>query len=827
MSIKQILSFLFATLAIVTGVQGLLTFAELSTIQSGFASVAERCLPAVGAIKDVETAVERVRNKQYRLVLSEGDLGAVPASTRELASAEDDFYDARARYLALATSADERARFDAFSDDWTSYKQVTEPLRDLMARGKTDEARELMLSPWLRALFRSAERKLGQAVTANVERARSEAAASVATVSRAKTTNLATMGIAAVLAALAIALSYLRIIRPLAAITGAMRRLAAGDSSAPIPPSRRNDETGAMLAALRVFRDSLIRTREAEQARRRTQLLVENIASTTPEGILGFDQHGSVTFWNAAAESLLGFTAGEVIGQHATLILPPDRRRDPDHALRVARTLAGKTIETLLQGKDGITLPVELSLGRWVENGADHFCAILRDIRRRKENEEALHRLAHIDALTGLPNRTVLMAQIAAALSQNRPAGLLMIDLDRFKGINDALGHGVGDAVLRIAGQRLLGCAGPHDTVTRLGGDEFVVLLAAGADPLKAAGVAEGVIGALSEPFTIDDHTIQLGASVGIALTPSHAETAEDLLLYADMALYAAKDAGRQCHRLFTPNMRHAAAAENACRQDLRRALDRGEFVLHYQPQVRLSDGALVGAEALIRWEHPERGLLAPSQFLDVLESSSHAADVGYWVIGAACRQAAEWRASRAPEFRMGVNLSGSLFRTGDLAERIEDCLRGCGLPGAALEVEITETIILRHDEALIAPLRRLKQAGVGIAFDDYGTGYASLSLLKRFPLTRLKIDRSFVRDLETSTTDAAVVQAVLLLGRSLGLQVTAEGIETETQRKRLHRKGCDEGQGYLFGRPMPAAAFAGLFGSEPVAVTGARQSAA
>ena len=279
------------------------------------------------------------------------------------------------------------------------------------------------------------------------------------------------------------------------------------------------------------------------------------------------------------------------------------------------------------------------------------------------------------------------------------------------------------------------------------------------------------------------------------------------------MALYAAKADGRHCHRLFEPAQREAAADENACRQDLGRAVDNEEFELFYQPQVRLSDGALVGAEALIRWRHPERGLLPPGEFLGVLEGSRYAAEVGRWVIRAACRQAAIWRRSGASDFRMGVNLSGALFRDGNLGNTVASILMETSLPGSALEVEITETIILRHDEAMISPLRQLRQIGVGIAFDDYGTGYASLSLLKRFPLTRLKIDRSFVNEMSASTSDAAIVRAVLMLGRSLGLEVIAEGVETEAQLAQLKHKGCAEGQGYLFGKAMPAEIFAQKFG--------------
>ena len=463
--------------------------------------------------------------------------------------------------------------------------------------------------------------------------------------------------------------------------------------------------------------------------------------------------------------------------------------------------------------RDGHTIPIEISVGRWLENGREAFCAVLRDIRSRKANEAALHRLAHVDALTGLPNRTAFSSKLNEALASGRPVTVLMADLDRFKQVNDALGHYVGDEVLRIAGQRLLGCVGSRDTVTRLGGDEFALLLPDVSGEHQAARVAEAVLHSFLEPFVVQEQTIQLSGSVGIAFAPEHAESADVLLSSADMALYAAKADGRQCYRIFTEDLKEAAAIEVSCRREFRRAIDNEEFVLLYQPQVRLQDGVLVGAEALIRWQHPERGLLSPDKFITILENSQYAAEVGLWVIRTAARQAAAWRADWATDFRMGVNLSTALFRTDSFADEVFSILSETGLPPEALEVEITETIILSHDEALIRPLRRLKEAGIGVAFDDYGTGYASLSHLKRFPLTRLKIDRSFVRDMVTSGSDSAIIRAVLELGRSLQLCVIAEGIEREDQLAHLLQDGCDEGQGYLFGKPMSASAFSAALG--------------
>jgi diguanylate cyclase (GGDEF)-like protein len=402
----------------------------------------------------------------------------------------------------------------------------------------------------------------------------------------------------------------------------------------------------------------------------------------------------------------------------------------------------------------------------------------------------------------------VLRERLTEILAGARAVSVLMFDLDGFKEINDSYGHATGDAALKAMAARLLACVRPIDTVSRLGGDEFVLLIPDRADPLLAAEVADTIITAVAEPFEHEGQTLRLSTSVGIALAPAHGDSADDLLSCADLALYQAKGDGRHCHRLFTPMLRQQAQRLHTCRDELSRAVERGEFVLFYQPQVRLNDGALVGAEALIRWQHPEHGLLAPAVFLEALDTSRYAGPVGDWVLRTACTQAVAWRDAGAPEFRVGVNLCSAQVQRGDLAETVRAILDETGLPAASLELEITENIVLRHDAEVIAALRVLREAGVGIAFDDYGTGYASLSLLKRFPLTRLKIDRSFVTGMLASHQDVTIVRAILQLGRGFDLAVIAEGIETEAEYARLREKGCQEGQGYLFGKPMPSEVF-------------------
>ena len=554
--------------------------------------------------------------------------------------------------------------------------------------------------------------------------------------------------------------------------------------------------------------------RRMQIAGQASQARFENIAATSPDGIICANEFGKITFWNAAAERLFGHPADVAIGRDLELIVPQRMRKGHDGGLRrvaggATPRLVGRVVELMALRADGAEFPVELSLSMWQEADGVNFGAILRDITDRRAKEEQLLRLAHHDPLTELPNRTVLRRRIEQLAGGTSPAALLIVDLDGFKTVNDDLGHAAGDMVLQQVAQRLLGCVRATDTVARLGGDEFALLLQGVCDDARAGEIAESVIQAVSRPMAIEGESVSVGASVGIAVHPGDGSTADELLSSADLALYQAKNEGRYCHRAFTPFLRRTVDRARAYDTELRRGYDRGEFEVFYQPQVRLADGALVGAEALLRWRHPRDGLLAPAAFMEGLEARPISAEIGQWVLRTACAQATEWRRAGAAAFRIGVNLFGSQFRSGDLVERVREALAFSELAADALELEVTENIILRHDETMVAPLRRLRADGVQVAFDDYGTGYASLSMLKRFPITRLKVDKSFVQGMCEAPDDAAIVRAILYLGRSLGFSVIAEGVETEEQAEQLRHKGCEEVQGYLFGRPMAATDFA------------------
>lgn len=560
------------------------------------------------------------------------------------------------------------------------------------------------------------------------------------------------------------------------------------------------------LAAIVVDKLEMRRLAVASEAGRSR---FENISATSPDGIICADHIGNITFWNAAAERLFGYPAGAVLGSSIAMIVPQALRGAHEAGLRrmaqgAKPKLVGSTVELPAVRQDGSEFQIELSLSMWREDGKASFGATIRDITSRRANEAHLHKLAHFDGLTDLPNRTMLLARMTAQIASGAPAALVLIDLDGFKHVNDTLGHTTGDAVLRQLATRIEGCVGATATVARLGGDEFAVLMPTSADNDDSiADTADCLMTAIAEPASFESDHLHVSASIGVALFPDDANNATDLLSAADLAMYQAKAEGRGCRRFFTPGLRDVALRRRAFEGEIRRALSNGEFALFYQPQVRLHDGALLGVEALLRWHHPRLGLLTPDAFLPSIEAGLLAAEVGRWTLETACVDALPLRRLE-PNLVMGVNLFEAQFRSGRLATDVIDVLTRTTLPPAALELEITENIILRHDETMLEPLRRLRALGVGIAFDDFGTGFASLSLLKRFPLTRIKIDRSFVRDICNDRADAAIVTALVFLAGALEVEVIAEGVETNAQCDLLRTCGCPSVQGYLFARPMP-----------------------
>ncbi|MHC2087356.1 putative bifunctional diguanylate cyclase/phosphodiesterase [Methylobacterium sp. CM6244] len=542
---------------------------------------------------------------------------------------------------------------------------------------------------------------------------------------------------------------------------------------------------------------------------------VFGFAKAAEYALLVVDGAGTIAFCNPAAEILFGHGAGEMLGRPIEIIIPEPLRAAHAAGFRRiaagnASHLAGRTIELMALHRDGSTFPIEFSMSLWQEPGGIGMGALIRDISEWRARDAKLLQLAHHDKLTGLTNRALFDERLDGSLSTDRYATVMLLDLDGFKEVNDSLGHAVGDALLQAVAIRLSSCVTPEITVARFGGDEFALLLPGQGNPLKAETLSARILEIFQTPFPVAGHVFHVGLSIGAAIGGPGAAR-DELIADADLALYQAKRDGRRCFRLFEQSMRSAVVARRALHDELTRAVEHSELVLHYQPQVDLDSGRIIGAEALLRWAHPSRGLLLPATFIDALEAHPLAASVGHWIVDDVCRQSAIWRSLGLPPLRIAVNLFGAQLRKGRLAGEVIAALERHAVPPSLLEIEVTERIALQADDTLLNPLRDLHRHGVSIAFDDFGTGYASLSSLKRFPLTRLKIDRGFIRDILTDRHDAEIVRAVLGMAQSFGLDVIAEGIETIEQDMMLRMMGCREGQGYLYGRSMSAEALAAL----------------
>jgi diguanylate cyclase (GGDEF)-like protein len=471
-----------------------------------------------------------------------------------------------------------------------------------------------------------------------------------------------------------------------------------------------------------------------------------------------------------------------------------------------------KVIELSGRKKNGTTFAIEARLFEWEGRNGAEYGALLRDISARKREMERIRVLAQVDTLTGLANRYTLREHLDALLMEaemnHGEIAVLLLDLDKFKDINDSLGHTGGDQLLAAAAKRLTDLSPAQQLAARLGGDEFALLLAAPDARRAAESVAAEVCRRLKEhPFTVHGAELQVSCSIGIAIFPEDSRSPEELLSGADLALYQAKRSGGGNVSFFTQEMKKAVAERLTLQSELERALRKGEFELFYQPQVSLPDARLIGAEALIRWRHPQRGLLSPGQFMSVVHASPLSNDVAMWVLENACRQGNKWR-QMGHAIQIGVNLSPSQLRLPDFPAAVAAVLHDTRLPPYLLELEVTEDILLQDDDHVGEIFVRLRDLGVRLSFDDFGTGYGSLSYLKKFPFDRMKIDRSFVTHLQPNSDDAAIVSSTIALSKLLGMSTIAEGIEDPDTIELLVGMGCSEGQGFLFGKPLPLIQF-------------------
>ena len=480
--------------------------------------------------------------------------------------------------------------------------------------------------------------------------------------------------------------------------------------------------------------------------------------------------------------------------------------------IRTALKQGSDRFEWICRRKSGEDFPAEVLLSAFNFAGKRVLQATVRDITDRKAAQEQVVFLAYHDFLTGLPNRLLAKDHFELAISfadrENTKVALIFLDLDNFKIINDSLGHGIGDALLKVVATRLQGCLRDTDTLSRQGGDEFLIVLSGAADLGAISSVAEKILAQLLEPFSIEGNELSTSLSIGVAVYPDDGKDYETLLKKADTAMYQAKEAGRNTYRFYTEQMNVDVVENLQIRNNLRKGLERAEFVLHYQPQIDLSSNVVIGAEALIRWNHSEFGLIPPGRFIGLAEESGLIVQIGEWVLIEACRQAVAWCAAGLPELVIAVNLSAVQFKRGDLEKSVMHALTQSGLDPALLELELTESILIHDTEKVLGMVQRLKALGVKLSIDDFGTGYSSLSYLKTFAVDKLKINQSFVRDMADDPNNAVIVRTIIQMAKSLNLKTIAEGVETERQLAFLRLQRCDEAQGYHFARPMPAEEF-------------------
>ena len=583
--------------------------------------------------------------------------------------------------------------------------------------------------------------------------------------------------------------------------------------------------------------DNLINT--VKNAMKKRQLEIENlrmqaklqeseklhryIVNKSPDIVYMLDSKGRFTFMNKRIETLLGYSKQDIIGKHYTELVHEDDHQKAKYTFNERRTgkRASVNIELRLKCKNNDTtrcfetslLPIEVNAVGVYHSGKDTpgkfigTYGIARDITERVEAEEIIRFQAYHDMLTRLPNRTLLKDRLNQAITHakrnKKKLAVMFLDLDRFKVVNDTLGHMVGDQLLQAVSIRLKKCLREGDTLARIGGDEFTLLLPEIHNKKDSELIAQKIIKKLKKPFNIDGHEFYISTSIGIAQYPEDGINMDTLIKHADIAMYHVKGNGKDGFQFYADNMNEMYDNHMSLENDMRRALDNNQFRIHYQPQVNIETDEIFAMEALIRWEHPQRGIISPCEFISLAEETGLILPIGEWVLNNACAELKRWREAGLTTVRIAINLSSSQLAQHDIVDTILSVLMVNSIPGDMLEIEITENVLMKDIENVVSKLKKLSSFGIKIAIDDFGTGYSSLSYLKKLPIDTLKIDRSFVRDMQNSEEDSSIIQAIIAMAKGLNLNIISEGVETEAQLQQLKEWRCKNMQGFLFSKPI------------------------
>ncbi len=612
---------------------------------------------------------------------------------------------------------------------------------------------------------------------------------------------------------MALGLAHYSVARPLKRLTDMALRIREGGAlkiSENDPALARSDEIGTLA---RSFQSMIAKLGAAQETLAIQYARVDAAINNLPQGLCMFDAEQKLIICNRRYAELYGL-APEQIAAGTPLQTILQARRDNGRYPHSEMSFAETRIASAKENKPVYRVD-EMADGQFIAIShqplADGgFVSTHEDITERRLIDAKIAHMAHHDALTDLPNRLRFREAMEIALNgveRGKTVSILCLDLDHFKTVNDTLGHPIGDGLLQAVSARLRACVRKNDIVARLGGDEFAIVQVDADQPLSATMLAQRIIAKLSAPFEVQGHQVAVGVSIGIAMAPGDGRTADNLIKNADMAMYRAKEAGRGCYHFFEPDMDAKMQERRALELDLRKAIEGHELELYYQPLVRLETNEISGFEALVRWQHPTRGLVSPMEFIPLAEEIGLITTIGNWVLNRACSDAMTWPS----DLKVAVNLSPMQFKNNALVLQVVGALGASGLPGSRLELEITETVLLHDTDATVGMLNELRSLGVRISMDDFGTGYSSLGYLRKFPFDKIKIDRSFIQDLADNPDSIAIVRAVANIGVALGMATTAEGVETQAELAQLRNEGCTEVQGYLFSEPRPAREIPGL----------------